>query len=466
MKNKNALRGGMYSLAATAIVLAILVVLNIFVSVLPDNLTKLDISSQKLYSVTSNTKAVVNALDKDVDIYWIVQDGKEDAVLENLLNKYDAMSDHIHLTKKNPDVFPTFASQYTDDTVANNSLVVECGDRSRYIGFDSIYLSDIDSSYYTQSYSFDGEGQITSAINYVVSDDSSHVYTLTGHGEAELTDNLKNEIKKDNADIESISLLNEDNIPDDADCIIINAPASDISETERDMLKSYADKGGKLFVFAGPTQSGTLSNLYSLMADYGVEPVDGVVVEGDREHYALQAPYVLLPDIESSDITDPIVNDNYKVVVAIAQGMKVSDTSHAKELLVTSDDSFCKAEGLNIKSYEKEAGDASGPFALAVSVSTENDGKIIWVSSSAFTDELYNAYSSGANLNFCMNALSSLIGDDEHIAIRTKSLGYNYLTINASDAALLKAIMIGIIPAFFVAAGIAVVLVRRRKKNG
>ena len=62
MKNKNALRGGMYSLAATAIVLAILVVLNIFVSVLPDNLTKLDISSQKLYSVTSNTKAVVNAL--------------------------------------------------------------------------------------------------------------------------------------------------------------------------------------------------------------------------------------------------------------------------------------------------------------------------------------------------------------------------------------------------------------------
>ena len=65
-----------------------------------------------------------------------------------------------------------------------------------------------------------------------------------------------------------------------------------------------------------------------------------------------------------------------------------------------------------------------------------------------------------------MNALSSLIGDDEHIAIRTKSLGYNYLTINASDAALLKAIMIGVIPVFFVGAGIAVVLVRRRKKNG
>ena len=35
-------------------------------------MTKYDISSTKLYSVTSNTKVVVNALEQDVTIYWIV----------------------------------------------------------------------------------------------------------------------------------------------------------------------------------------------------------------------------------------------------------------------------------------------------------------------------------------------------------------------------------------------------------
>lgn len=466
MKNKTALRGGAYSLITTAVVLAILVVINIFVSVLPSTLTKLDISSQKLYSVTSNTKAVVNALDKDISIYWIVQDGKEDSILENLLNKYDSMSEHISIIKKNPDIYPTFAAAYTDETAANNSLVVECGDRSRYISFDSIYISDIDSSYYTQSYSFDGEGQITSAINYVVSEDSSHIYTLEGHGEAAFSDSFSSQLAKDNAEISSFSLLNEDSIPEDADCIIINAPASDISEAEKDMLKEYADKGGRLLVMAGPTEDGTLKNLYSLLADYGVETTDGVVIEGDREHFALQAPYVLLPDIQSSTVTDPLIADGYHVVVPVAQAMRVSSDSSAKELLVTSDDAFCKADGFKLTSYDKEAGDASGPFALAVSIGTDNGGSIIWISSSQICDDLYNAYSSGANLNFCMNAVSSLIGEDTRIAIRTKPLGYNYLTITARSAAMLKAVMIGIVPAAFLMAGIAVVLIRRRRKNG
>ncbi len=466
MKSKNALKGGAYSLITTAVVLAIVIVVNILASVLPENLTKLDISSQKLYSVTSNTKAVVNALDKDVTIYWIVQNGKEDSVLENLLNRYDSLSEHITVEKKNPDIYPTFAEQYTDDTVANNSLVVECGDRNRYIGFDSIYISDIDTNYYTQSYSFDGEGQITSAINYVVSEDSSHIYTLSGHGEAELSSSLANEISKDNADVQSISLLNEDEIPEDADCIIINAPASDISEAEADILKEYTEKGGKLLVLAGPTDKGTLTNLYSVISGYGVEPVDGIVIEGDREHYALQAPYILLPELQSNDITDPLIADGYNIVIPIAQGLKVSDTSHAKELLVSSEDAFSKADGYRLSTYEKEDGDISGPFALAVSISTANDGQIIWIASSSFTDDLYNAYSSGANLNFCMNALSALIGDGDHIAIRTKSLSYSYLTINASDAAVIKTILIGIIPAFFIFAGLAAVLVRRRRKNG
>src|SRR5690554_5147326 len=91
--NRIAFRGGSYSLIMTAIVLAILIVVNIFSSALPTPMTKYDMSASKLYSITSNTKAVVNALKEDVTIYWIVQSGEEDEVIENLLGKYDSLSD-------------------------------------------------------------------------------------------------------------------------------------------------------------------------------------------------------------------------------------------------------------------------------------------------------------------------------------------------------------------------------------
>ena len=143
-RNRIAFQGGSYSLVITAVVLAILIAVNVLVSALPTTLTKYDISSSKLYSITSNTKVVVNALEEDVTIYWIVQSGQEDSVIENLLGKYESLSDHIQVVKKNPDVYPTFAEQYTDETVQNNSLVVECGDRSRYIGYDDIYIQEAD----------------------------------------------------------------------------------------------------------------------------------------------------------------------------------------------------------------------------------------------------------------------------------------------------------------------------------
>ena len=108
-QDRIAFQGGSYSLMITAIVLALVIVVNVFVSALPTTLTKYDISSTKLYSITSNTKVVVNALEKDVTIYWIVQSGEEDEVIENLLSKYDSLSDHIEVVKKNPDVYPTFA---------------------------------------------------------------------------------------------------------------------------------------------------------------------------------------------------------------------------------------------------------------------------------------------------------------------------------------------------------------------
>lgn len=251
-QNRNALRGGSYSLVVTAIVLAILVAVNVFASALPKSMTNYDISSSKLYSITSNTKVVVNNLQQDVTIYWVVQSGEENDVIENLLSKYESLSDHIEVAKKNPDVYPTFTRQYTSESVPNNSLIVESGERSRYISYNDIYVQTADMYSYSYSTSFDGEGAITSAIDYVVNEEQPKLYLVEGHGEADLPSTFAEQMEKDNIETESLSLLHTETIPEDADCLMIYAPESDISEDERDLLAEYVSGGGKLLVVAGP----------------------------------------------------------------------------------------------------------------------------------------------------------------------------------------------------------------------
>ena len=158
------------------------------------------------------------------------------------------------------------------------------------------------------------------------------------------------------------------------------------------------------------------------------------------------------------------MKENYYAIMPIAQGLTVQDTESGQvtELLTTSELSFSKADGYGLSSYEKEEGDTDGPFALAVSVAAENEGRIVWFASSHFLDEMYNAYSSGANLDLAMNAVSSLIGESEAVAIRSKSLNYNYLTISDATASFLKMMMIAVFPLTYLGIGICATFGRRK----
>lgn len=462
--SRQALMGGTYAMAVTAVVLAILIVGNIFAAKLPANLTKLDISASKLYSITSNTKVVVNNLQQDVTIYWVVQADQEDSVLENLLSKYESLSSHISVVKKNPDVYPTFTQQYTSESVPNNSLIVVSGERSRYVSYDDIYLVDTDMYSYSYTTSFDGEGAITSAIDYVVTEDLPRMYVLMGHGEQDLPQTFADTVEKENIVTQSLSLLTSDEIPQDAACVLLYAPQSDLSETEAQMLTEYADEGGKLLVIAGPADGQEFPNLHSVLSHYGITVQEGIVIENDRNHYAFGYPYLLMPDMESSEITDSLIESRYTPIFPVAQGLKISDSATGvTSLLTTSTLSYSKLAGFALDTYEWEEGDAEGPFSIGVSIDTQGGGQVIWLAASDFLSDMYNAYSSGANVDLTMNALSDLMGQREAIAIRSKSLNYNYLTISASTAATLKFLMIGLFPLTYLGFGIAIFVTKRRK---
>ena len=464
--NKKYLKNGSYSSIMIVVFAAIIIVINMIVGNLPSKYTQLDISSEKLYTIGDETKAMLKDLDKDVIIYQIAQSGSEDETISNLLQRYADESDHITVEQKDPVVNPKFISEYTSDNLSSNSLIIVCGDRNKVVNYNNIYESSLD--YNTYSYKttgFDGEGQITSAIAYVTSENLPVMYTLEGHGEQDLDSTVKEDIEKANMEIKSLNLLTEGSVPEDASCLLIDAPTTDISEDEKTALIEYLENGGKAMIFSDYTGQ-EMPNFDAVLENYGVNRVDGLVFEGDSQHYAAQMPYYLVPTINSTD-----VSSGYYILMPYAQGIQksedVRDTVTIESILTTSDSAYSKTD-VNSGTLSKEDGDVDGPFDLGVSITetvdTDKETHIIYYSTSNLLQSQVNQMVSGGNEKLVMASLSALVDteDSTTVSIPSKSLEVSYLTLTAYDASFWKICVIGLIPGAFLLVGFMIWLKRRK----
>ena len=105
-----------------------------------------------------------------------------------------------------------------------------------------------------QTYSYDynitafkAEEALTSAIQYVTSQNTPVLYMLTGHGEENLTENMQNLLKKANFDVQEFSLTGTQELAaNEYTIVLINNPTSDITELEYNDLQAYMDAGGRM----------------------------------------------------------------------------------------------------------------------------------------------------------------------------------------------------------------------------
>ena len=474
IQNKKNLKHGSYSMGAITIFIAIIVVLNLVLQEVPSKYREIDLSTQKLYSIGDQTKKVLKKLDKDVEIYYIAQSGSESSDIQKLLEKYEEGSDHIKVEQKDPAVNPKFVSQYTSDGVSNNSVIVVCGDKNKVIDNNSLYETTVNHQTYSNEVTgFDGEGQITSAINYVTSDSMPVMYTLEGHDEATMSDTLKDTIQKANIDIQSLNLLTMDSVPDDADILFIFAPAKDISEDEASKIISYLENGGKALIVSNYS-SEEMPNFASVLENYGVKTADGIVLEGDTNHYISQNPSYLLPNIESNDITSSLSSGSRYILMPLAQGIVKSDnyrdSLEITDILTTSNGSYSKVNVEDMQTMEKESDDIDGPFAVGVSITEnlddEKETQIVYYSSEALFNDQMNTMVSGANyelISASVNWMCESEEDSNTISIASKSYDTSTLTIPAADASFWSIFVTAVVPVVILVIGGGIWMKRRKQ---
>ena len=457
-----------YSTGMIAIAVAIVVAANLVIGEMPSSWTAIDLTSEKLYSLTDQTIEFVNNMQEDVTIYAIVNEDSQDTTLGQTLRRYDDLSDHITVEFVDPTVNPRFHTQYTDSAISINSLIVVSDKRNRVIDYSDIYESSFDYSTYTSTTTgYDGEGQITSALDYVLSDDLPKVYMTEGHGEYTLSGSFTDALTKENVEYETINLMDYDAVPEDTACVIINGPQSDFSSDDTEKVISYLESGGKVILITGYTGT-EMPNRDTLLEYMGISVADGLIVEQDQNYY-YRSPYYLLPDMTAHTYTSGIYG-NYYIFAPYSQGILIADEEAAgmtyTTFLSTSESAFSKLDISNMESFEKSEGDIDGPFGIGVeAIKALEEGEatmVVYSCDQIFTDDA-SAMVSGANMTLFVNTVSGFVDHEMSVSIPVKSYEVSYLTVTQYDAVMIGLVTTVILPVGCLIVGFAIWFGRRKR---
>lgn len=461
-------RSGAYSSVLTVLVIAIVVVVNLVFGKLD---LSTDLSSGSYFTLSKTTKKILKQVDSDITIYYMVQDGSEQDYISNALKQYNKVSKYVKVKRIDPVVNPGFAKkQGIDDEISSNDVIVVNNKTksAKYISNEDMYIES--NSMYSSgssSTSLDVEGQVTAAIQNVISDSSTKMYVLTKHSETELGDTLKSALEKMNYEISDLELATKDSVPSDCDVLYINGPTTDITTEEKDKILDYLKNGGSAIINVGYTTE-KMTNFKEVLAYYGVNVTSGIICEGTG-NYATYPNYIV-PSVGSdssllSDLSGYIIFPD-AAGLSKASSDSVRSTVKITDLLDTSDSSFIKVDPSS-GSASKEDGDVDGPFSVGYSITETVDKKetklLVFASSGAFS-ESFTQTTQLANATVFKKAASSLSKSDvKEASIDKKNLSYSYVSLTSGTQLLWAAIIIVIIPGGLLICGFLIWFFRRRK---
>lgn len=442
----------------------ILVVANVLMVVLGAKFTtKLDLTKSKVLDFSDTTISVIDELDKDIKIYGILKDselmydGVAVSAIKEIVAKYDKLSDKITYEEIDPMSNPQFLMTYQKDgqPLGDYGVVVQHGDEYRVIYLTEMFTVNSATGY---AETIMAEQMLSAAIVNVTSGEATNVQVVEGHGEVFGADYLKSVLTTDNYNITPVNLLAED-IAEDTDILIMSMVTSDYVAPEIEKVEAFLEKGGKMQVLTGAD----LLNypvLEEFYRSWGIEFNKGVIAETESGMY-YQSPYIILPNIESSDMTDYIAENKLTMIVPNASAVSVTDMDDIEytPLLSTSENSFVSTD---LSNAEYNEGDERGPFNIAVYASRENeDGSKAEVVFSGALFSLTYQYMTAGNQNFVSNTMSALSGKDSTMLIDSKDISTSMLSIPRIASIVIAILFVILIPLALIIYGIAVWLRRR-----
>lgn len=434
-------RNGSYSVGMIVLVIGIAVVVNMIAGQIPESYRNIDVSDNKIYEITDTSREMLKSLDKEIKFTVFAEKDSTDERIQTFLKKYTGLSDKIEVEWVDPVLHP---SELTENNMEADGILISCEEtgKSTSVTFDDILVTDEYSYYMTGSSSpteFDGEGQFTSAINFVASGETKKLYYTSGHGEQTFSSSVTELLEKNNIEGEEVNLLMTNEIPEDCELLMLYAPTADISEEEKERIFSYMSEGGKVFIILGEME-GDAPNLDALLNEYGMQREEGYIADMQRNYQGNY--YYIFPEITATgELAEGLSSD--MVLLVNAHGLTMTDaardTISVTEFMQTSSQAYAVTEETQeegtytlgavatetISSEEEDAEDESSD-----SEEETKESRLTVVSSDSLIDsQLTDNLATLENLDLFMNAVTSNFDDTQNVAIEAKSLEITYNTM-------------------------------------
>lgn len=434
-------RNGSYSVGMIVLVIGIAVVVNMIAGQIPESYRNIDVSDNKIYEITDTSREMLKSLDKEIKFTVFAEKDSTDERIQTFLKKYTGLSDKIEVEWVDPVLHP---SELTENNMEADGILISCEEtgKSTSVTFDDILVTDEYSYYMTGSSSpteFDGEGQFTSAINFVASGETKKLYYTSGHGEQTFSSSVTELLEKNNIEGEEVNLLMTNEIPEDCELLMLYAPTADISEEEKERILSYMSEGGKVFIILGEME-GDAPNLDALLNEYGMQREEGYIADMQRNYQGNY--YYIFPEITATgELAEGLSSD--MVLLVNAHGLTMTDaardTISVTEFMQTSSQAYAVTEETQeegtytlgavatetISSEEEDAEDESSD-----SEEETKESRLTVVSSDSLIDsQLTDNLATLENLDLFMNAVTSNFDDTQNVAIEAKSLEITYNTM-------------------------------------
>ena len=469
----------------TFILIAILVAIFIGIHMLMEKLelSPIDLSQDKLYTLTEESKAKARNIDKDINIYFIGY--SDESTQLDLARQYHKENEKINVEAIDLTERPDIANKYGIES-GTVGIVVECGDNSKILTESDLYTYDM-TTYETIDIT---EQRLTTAITSVSTDEIPKVYFLDGYSDFGLNVNMNflnvylgNEIME----VSTLDILTQGKVPDDCDTLVIMTPNKDFDEIAANAIIDYINSGRNiLWLNAAITSQIDMPNVQRVLEIYGVNPFEvGIIRETDTNKMMSGSQDIVKPDIQYTEITKDIYNTTglffiNATRINLVDDEKLEELNVAKtEILNTSENSYFRSEFTKTDT-QATGTDEEGPLLVGVelvktiSEANEETGEeekkstlIIYGENYFASDYMVTSNSQVAalqlayNKDLVLNSMAYLTEREEDITARKNTGTVTYTATDTEDT-VIKAIIFTV-PVVIVIIGIVVWQARRRK---
>ncbi|MBS0497730.1 MAG: GldG family protein [Gammaproteobacteria bacterium] len=314
------------------------------------------------------------------------------------------------------------------------------------------------------------EQAFSNALMRLARGEDKLVVELSGHGERKLDGSANYDLgefgrhlRTNGFSSRQLNLAIEADIPAvHASTLLIASPQTDLLPGEVEKLLNYIDRGGNLLWLVDQE---SLRGLQPLAEKLRLTLTPGVVA--DPQAVQLKAPITFAlgaiygPHVITSDF-------NYITVFPFARQLTIDENEewHSVALVEAAQQGWVETGDLNGEITFDQDADVAGPVSIAVALSRnieDREQRVVVVGSGHF---LANTYlGNGSNLDFGINLINWLSGDEELIVIQPRATLDSSLVLSEFELTLIALGFLIVLPLLFLISGI-VIWWRRRRKIG